>query len=103
MTYFIPRPKPKYTGFFIHWIEDWSQFFRPCNWYTLRPILVEFEDDRIMGGVELTAILLGVGFRVRFNYARTEKVDEMISSVEDIVSATEAAKRRVNEERGHRE
>jgi len=35
-----------YTGLFVTWIEDWSQFFQPCNWYTFRPILVEFEDDR---------------------------------------------------------
>src|SRR5690242_18130677 len=40
----IPKPhKPgegehmgdeTYTGFFIDWIEQWSQFFERCNWYT---------------------------------------------------------------------
>jgi hypothetical protein len=89
MTFFIQRPKPKYTGFFISWIEDWSQFFRRCNWYTFRLISVELEDDRMMGGVDLTAILLGVGFCARFNYARTDKVDEIIAAVDEIVRATD--------------
>jgi hypothetical protein len=43
----------------------------------------------MMGGVDLTAILLGVGFCARFNYARTDKVDEIIAAVDEIVRATD--------------
>ncbi|SDG34861.1 hypothetical protein [Pelagibacterium luteolum] len=71
----------KYEGFFIEWIEQWSQFFQPCNWYTFHPIHVEFEDERSMGGVECTIIVMGFGFRARWNYRRTEKVDEIVRQV----------------------
>lgn len=73
-----------YRGFFAHPIEQWSQFFCACNWRTFNPILIEVEDDRIMGGVEATIILLGVGLRVRWNYAETEAVTDMKEQVEKI-------------------
>lgn len=69
-----------YTGCSIYWIEEWSQFFQECNWYTFHPIHIEFEDERSMGGVEATLIIFGLGFRVRWNYTRTEKVDEIIKA-----------------------
>lgn len=37
---------------FLDWVEEWSQFWEPCNWYTFHPIHLQVEDDRIMGGVE---------------------------------------------------
>jgi hypothetical protein len=79
----------KYTGFFIDWVEDWSQFFGPCNWYTFRPILIEFEDDRAMGGIEATVIVLGLGFRARFNYARPERVAEYDASFAEFMAKIE--------------
>lgn len=63
-----------YIGFFVDWIEEWSQFFVGCNWRTFHPIFIEVEDDRSMGGVEATVIVLGVGFRVRWNYRETPEV-----------------------------
>lgn len=80
-----------YTGFFIEWIEEWSQFFRFCNWYTFRPILIEFEDERNMGGLECTFIVLGVGFRARWNYRRTAQVESIIRQIEEIQDKTDAA------------
>lgn len=74
----------EYTGWFIAWIEEWSQFLGGCNWYTFHPIMIELEDDRMMGGVEFTFIVLGLGFRFRWNYKRTEKVEEILAAVEDI-------------------
>ena len=68
----------KYEGFFIEWIEQWSQFLQACNWYTFHPIHIELEDERGMGGVECTIIVMGLGFRARWNYRRTEKVDEIV-------------------------
>jgi hypothetical protein len=70
-----------YTGVFVEWIEEWSQFFEPCNWRTFRVAKLELEDDRIMGGVEFTLILLGLGLRVRWNYASTETVEKIDASM----------------------
>ena len=62
-----------YTGLFIDWIEEWSQFTQACNWYDFHPVWVELEWDRMLGGLEATLILLGLGVRVRWNYAETEQ------------------------------
>jgi hypothetical protein len=75
----------RYTGLYLVGIEEWSQFFGHCNWYTFHPIKIEVEDDLIMGGVEATFILLGLGFRVRLNYARTEQVNQITDSVEQVM------------------
>jgi len=45
-----------------------------------------------MGGVEFTAILLGLGFRFRWNYARTEKVDEINAAVDSIMRGETAVR-----------
>lgn len=74
----------EYEGFFIEWIEQWSQFVQRCNWYTFHPIKIEIEDERNMGGVECTVIVMGLGFRARWNYRRTEKVDELARQVAEI-------------------
>jgi hypothetical protein len=79
-----------YRGFFIDRIEEWSQFFEGCNWYTFHPIKIEIEDDRHLGGVEATFIILGLGFRVRWNYQETEEVQELLRRVEDIKSGDAA-------------
>lgn len=73
-----------YKGFYIYWIEEWSQFFRPCNWYTFHPIQIEVEDERNMGGVEATIIILGLGFRVRWNYTETDFLKGIRKQVEEI-------------------
>lgn len=75
-----------YKGWFIDWIEEWSQFRGGCNWYTFHPIQIEVEDDRMMGGVEATVILLGFGLRVRWNYTVTERAAGILQQVEDIKS-----------------
>lgn len=75
-----------YKGWFLHWIEEWSQFFEPSNWRTFHPIFIEMEDDRIMGGVEATVIILGVGVRLRWNYTITDETAGVLQSVADIKS-----------------
>lgn len=72
--------------FFIEFIEEWSQFFESCNWYTFRPVMVEIEDDRALGAFEMTIILLGVGVRFRYNHTMTETKREIIEAVEYIKS-----------------
>lgn len=76
-----------YKGWFIDWIEEWSQFAGGCNWYTFHPIQIEFEDDRMMGGVEATVIVLGLGFRMRWNWRVTEVAAETLRRVEEIKAA----------------
>ena len=76
----------RYTGLFFHWIEEWSQLFQECNWYTFHPIDVEFENDSIMGGWEATVIFMGLGFRVRYNHTETETVSGIKDQVDEIVA-----------------
>ncbi len=74
----------EYQGWFVEWIEEWSQFLGGCNWYTFNLIKIEFEDERIMGGVETTWIILGLGIRVRWNYTITEDVSLIKEHLEEI-------------------
>ena len=74
----------RYLGTHWEWIEEWSQFFQSCNWYTFHPFMCEFEDDRIMGGVEFSLMIMGIGFRVRWNYAETEQYKRIKGQVADI-------------------
>ncbi|MER9196417.1 hypothetical protein NKI13_24550 [Mesorhizobium australicum] len=78
-----------YRGVFIVWIEQWSQFFSACNWYTFNPIMFEIEDEPSMGGLEATFIILGLGFRVRWNYEETEQVKDIVRQVEEIKAREE--------------
>ena len=74
----------EYRGWFIDWIENWSQFIRHDNWNIFNFVQIEFEDDRCMGGIETTIMLLGVGFRLRWNYKETElskEIDECLKEI----------------------
>jgi hypothetical protein len=74
----------EYIGFFFDWIEDYSQLFGNNNWYNFRIMHIEPEWDRIFGGVELTFIVLGLGFRARWNYKETEDIKILKRRVKDI-------------------
>lgn len=78
----------EYTGFFINWIEEWSQFFSKCNWYTFTAWKLEFEDDRCMGGLEATFIFMGLGARIRYNY----KITEVVAGIKHHVAEADAGK-----------
>ena len=56
----------------FEWRQDWRDVVhlprRDYNWYTFHPFLWELEWDRAAPGVEMTLMLLGVGFRVRWNF-----------------------------------
>jgi hypothetical protein len=69
---------------FIEFQEDWSQLLGGCNWYTFRFCLFEFEWDKMMGGVEATIVIFGLGLRVRHNYAETKYSAEIKREVERI-------------------
>lgn len=74
-----------YRGLYLILIEEWAQFIRRDNWHTFHPILVEFEGDWILGGVEVSIVILGLGFRLRWNYERTEKIDEIDRRVDEVL------------------
>lgn len=71
-------------NFIFSFIEHYSQFFSVCNWYTFWPVFWELEDDRSMGAVEMTFVLMGLGFRIRWNYRETEKTRELSRMIADI-------------------
>ena len=73
---------------FVELHEDWSQLFQRCNWYTFRFADVQFEWDKHMGGIEASVILLGLGFRWRWNFAETEATKRIGKAVQDIENGT---------------
>lgn len=75
-----------YKGWFLEWIEEWSQLLGGCNWYTFTPIKIEFEDDRILGGFETTWVILGLGFRIRWNHTETDAAREITDAVDELLA-----------------
>jgi len=71
-------------NWFIEWIEEWCQLGPDYNWRTFHLIQIEIEDDRLMGGIEATIIVIGLGFRLRVNYMVTEHAQEIMDSVAEI-------------------
>lgn len=53
-------------------IEEWSQFFQPCNWRTFHFAHLMIEDEEMMGDLEVCIILLGLGFQIVWSYSDTE-------------------------------
>ncbi len=76
----------EYKGWFIDWIEEWSQIFGGCNWYTFTLIRIEFENDAILGGIETTWIILGLGFRLRWNHTETKLARDLKDQVDELLS-----------------
>lgn len=73
---------------FIQFQQDWSQLLGGCNWYTFRFADIQFEWDKILGGVEATIVLLGLGFRWRWNFTETELTESLAKTIEDIENGT---------------
>lgn len=57
---------------FMHGINDWSFLWSNFNWYSFHFIHIYFENDVMTGGLEFECVILGLGFRVRYNYAFDE-------------------------------
>ena len=79
-----PSSKDKYTGLFVEFSQQWSQFFQFSNWYTFNLINIEFEHEPIFGGTEFTFVLFGFGIRIRYNYEETEEVKDIMERVDRI-------------------
>ena len=54
-----------------HWlvegINQWEQLKGGFNWYTMTFIQIEFEKELMAYGYEFIFIIIGLGFRVRYN------------------------------------
>jgi hypothetical protein len=57
---------------FIHGHNDWSFIWANYNWYSFHFIHLYFENETMTGGWEFECMLLGLGFRIRYNYAFEE-------------------------------
>lgn len=73
---------------FIDWYQEWSQLWEGCNWYDFTICHIAFENDKIMGGVEATFVLFGLGLRWRWNHTRTEQMAEVEQAVAEIKAGT---------------
>ena len=51
---------------------EWEQLVDKWNWVTFHVVQFEVENDTMTGGCEATVIILGAGFRIRYNYAFEE-------------------------------
>jgi len=64
--------------------EQYSQFFKECSWYTYNPILVEFESDVSLGACEITVVIMGLYFRVRWNHTETDEWKDIRRMIDEI-------------------
>ena len=70
---------------FIETQFQWNQFILKrlrkyrWNWVSFNFIDIYFENDIMIGGLEFIFILLGIGFRIRYNY--NDKLNQMVKDV----------------------
>lgn len=69
----------------FEFVEEWSQFFDECNWYDVHIVHAYIENDSIMGAYEVQVIVLGLGFRIRWNHTETELRAELAERVKEIL------------------
>lgn len=74
-----------------HFIEDWSQFFKSCNWYNFRFAHIEIEDDHMMGDFEIIFVILGLGFTLIYNYNPNTETRYTIKRRVEEITAREVA------------
>lgn len=60
--------------FVFTFIFEWEQLIPHFNWYTFTPIELQFEYDKWLQGLEVTFILMGIGFNIRFNLPASDKI-----------------------------
>ena len=68
--------------------EQYSQFWKRCNWYTFDFFTFEFEWDKIMGGLAVELCILGFYLILRFTYTKTEEMIKIEKQVEEIKNGT---------------
>ena len=70
---------------------DWEQFLNPSayNWHTFRFASFEIENDKMLGGLEVQMVFLGLGFRARWNHSDTELTDRISQEIDQIQSVAD--------------
>lgn len=53
---------------FIESINDWAQLWGKWNWISFHFLHIYAENDIWTGGAEFELAVLGLGFRIRYNY-----------------------------------
>lgn len=72
---------------FLSFRNDWD--FHPCNnWYDFTFIQLDFEWDKIMGGLEAHIAFMGLHLRWRWNYKMTDERQGLVDAVKDIKAGT---------------
>ena len=61
-------------------IFEWGQVLPGYNWRTFHPVCIQVDDDSIMGSVELTVIVLGIGLRVQWVY-KEQSMDSLADAL----------------------
>ena len=79
------RMSKEVGNWIFEFTEEWSQFFDDCNWYDMHLLQAYVENDYIMGAYEVQVMLLGVGFRIRWNHTETELRAELAERVLEIL------------------
>ena len=70
----------------LHSICEWRQFFGKWNWVDFHVIHLYFMNDVALPGFEISAILMGLGFRFRINgdWSTTEAGRAVQEGLDDI-------------------
>jgi hypothetical protein len=63
-----------FKRFIFSFINEWVQLFDTFNWYTFTFINIEFENEVMTGGYEFLVIILGLGFRIRYNRKCSDEI-----------------------------
>jgi len=71
------------NDFFVESINDWEQLRGGFNWYTMHILHIYLENDKWTGGVEFEVAVLGLGFRLRYNY--NNRLDKIAKNSEDLL------------------
>lgn len=66
--------KQLYKRFIFSYIFEWSQLIGKWNWYTFTLIEINFEYEKMTEGLEFMCIILGLGFRIRFNLPASDVI-----------------------------
>lgn len=68
---------------FAHLQNDWVQLFGKYNWKTYRLADIQYENDGMVDGWEVSFVLLGIGFRVRYNNPDGELMKDFEKRLKD--------------------
>lgn len=72
------------SRWFASFINEWAQLGPDFNWRTWHPFMWEIEDDRMLGAVETSLIIFGLGVRIRYTYTETETMAGIKRSMDEI-------------------